>query len=251
MACEECRIGFHKSGQSPIDIDDKSVVSTKFPQLILTGHWLNDGYACMVNNGETVKITLTGDRIPSTIKGGPLLDDVYEFENVHFHWGENNCRGSEHTINDTWFSMEAHAVHWNRKYMTFAECLNHKDGICVLAFLFLATDKNSFWSNFQLEGITDNLKYIHEPEIITEIPANCLYWIKSCLTAPSYYTYRGSLTTYPYNECVTWIISPKTIMISASQIDEFRKLKNDKNEKIKDNTRKVQNLRGRRVFLSC
>lgn len=49
-----------------------------------------------------MKITLTGDRIPSTIKGGPLSDDIYEFENVHFHWGENNCQGSEHTLNDTW-----------------------------------------------------------------------------------------------------------------------------------------------------
>ena len=47
-------------------------------------------------------IKLCGDRIPATVKGGPLLNDEYEFLDVHFHWGEENCRGSEHTINGTW-----------------------------------------------------------------------------------------------------------------------------------------------------
>ena len=37
------------------------------------------------------------------------------------------------------FSMEAHAVHWNRKYRTFDECLKHEDGLCILAYLFLVS----------------------------------------------------------------------------------------------------------------
>jgi len=33
--------------------------------------------------------------------------------------------------------MECHLVHWNKKYLTFEECLKHRDGLCVLAYLFL------------------------------------------------------------------------------------------------------------------
>lgn len=33
--------------------------------------------------------------------------------------------------------MECHLVHWNQKYLTFEECLKHRDGLCVLAYLFL------------------------------------------------------------------------------------------------------------------
>lgn len=47
-------------------------------------------------------IYLHGDRIPSTVSGGPLGNDKYEFYNAHFHWGEDDSRGAEHTINGTW-----------------------------------------------------------------------------------------------------------------------------------------------------
>ena len=36
--------------------------------------------------------------------------------------------------------MEAHAFHWNRKYGTLEESMKHKDGICVLAYLFLVNN---------------------------------------------------------------------------------------------------------------
>lgn len=49
-----------------------------------------------------VKIFLNGDRIPSTVFGGPLVNNEYEFYDAHFHWGENDCRGAEHTLNGTW-----------------------------------------------------------------------------------------------------------------------------------------------------
>lgn len=47
-------------------------------------------------------VTLGGDRIPSIVKCGPLGDE-YELYNAHFHWGETDSLGSEHTIHDTWY----------------------------------------------------------------------------------------------------------------------------------------------------
>lgn len=48
-------------------------------------------------------VELGGDRIPSIVKSGPLgPEDEYEFHDAHFHWGEVDSLGSEHTIHDTW-----------------------------------------------------------------------------------------------------------------------------------------------------
>lgn len=41
------------------------------------------------------------------------------------------------------YAMEAHVVTWNRKYKSFENCLNQKDGLCVLAFMFLVSISDS------------------------------------------------------------------------------------------------------------
>jgi hypothetical protein len=33
-----------------------------------------------------------------TVTGGPLGEDVYAVQQFHFHWGYEEYRGSEHTI---------------------------------------------------------------------------------------------------------------------------------------------------------
>ncbi len=40
------------------------------------------------------------------ISGTALKNDIYAFEQLHFHWSGSNDKGSEHTINDEHFSME-------------------------------------------------------------------------------------------------------------------------------------------------
>lgn len=42
-----------KWGQSPVDIDESSAVWVKFPALIMSGHWSQDGDAKMRNIGST------------------------------------------------------------------------------------------------------------------------------------------------------------------------------------------------------
>lgn len=32
------------------------------------------------------------------LRGGPLLEDTFYFEQMHFHWGEEDVWGSEHFI---------------------------------------------------------------------------------------------------------------------------------------------------------
>lgn len=44
-------------------------------------------------------------------------------------------------------------------------------------------------------------------------------WLKSTSLRQQYYTYRGSLTTPKFTECVTWIIFTETIGISYNQVN--------------------------------
>ncbi|XP_072743313.1 carbonic anhydrase 3-like [Anoplolepis gracilipes] len=243
-------IGLRKSGQAPIDLIDKIVRPKRFPPLILNGHWLKDGNATLFNDGKTVKIFLNGDRIPSTVSGGPLVNDEYEFYDAHFHWGEDDCRGAEHTINGTWFSMECHIVHWNRKYLTFEECLRHRDGICVLAYLFLVQPGSCQWDSVKFNRISENLQYVQNAGSEIKIPSNSLSWMKVATNCSSYYTYKGSYNVDPNWECVTWIVFPAIIPIQSCQLNEFRKLKDKHGKVIKSNWREIQLLRGRQIFLA-
>ncbi|XP_032667384.1 carbonic anhydrase 2-like isoform X2 [Odontomachus brunneus] len=239
-----------KSGQSPIDLIDEITYPKRFPPLILNGHWLKDGNAILFNNGMTAQVFLNGDRIPSTVSGGPLMNDEYEFHNAHFHWGEDDCRGAEHTINSTWFSMECHMVHWNRKYLTFEDCLKHRDGLCVLAYLFLVQPGSCQWNNIKFERISANLKYIQDAGSETKIPPNSLSWMRIATDCSSYYTYHGSYNIGTNPECVQWIVFPAINSIRSCQVNEFRKLKDKNGEFIKSNRKDIQPLRERKIFLA-
>ncbi|XP_019700731.1 carbonic anhydrase 3-like [Harpegnathos saltator] len=240
------------NGQSPIDLIDKIARPMRFPPLILNGHWLKDGNATLFNNGVTAQIFLSGDRIPSTVSGGPLMNDEYEFYDAHFLWGEEDCRGAEHTINGTWFSMECHMVHWNRRYLTFDECLKHRDGLCILAYLFLVQSGSCQWNNIKFERISENLKNIQNAGSETKIPSNSLSWMRIATECPSYYTYHGSynLDDVDNPECAQWIVFPAITPIRHCQVNEFRKLRNKNGEFIKSNRKNIRSLRGRRIFLA-
>ncbi|XP_011501640.1 PREDICTED: carbonic anhydrase 2-like [Ceratosolen solmsi marchali] len=247
MATENQLKTLTRKKQSPIDLLDIIVRPIYLPPLQLNGHWLNDGKAFLTNNGTTAVINLSGERIPSIIQSGPLNDE-YELCEVHFHWGKDNCNGSEHTINGTWYSMEAHAVHWNRKYQIFDECLKYEDGLCILVFLFLVKDTDDCISCVKLEKITNNLKYIINKDSKVEIDANCLCWIRKANHCKYYYFYNGSFNQLDYPECALWIIFPNYIQIGSDQIMEFRKLKDEKGRTIKSNVRKIQHLGDRKIY---
>lgn len=78
---------------------------------------------------------------PAMLSGGPLGDKVYVFEQLHFHWGENDSEGSEDLINNQSFPMELHAVFWKEDYKSMDEALKHDDGLAILAYLYEVKDK--------------------------------------------------------------------------------------------------------------
>lgn len=78
-----------------------------------------------MNDSETAKIS-----------GGPLGENTYVFEQLHFHWGENDTEGSEDRINNHSFAMELHVVFYKKNYGSMNEAVNFPDGLAVLAYFF-------------------------------------------------------------------------------------------------------------------
>lgn len=67
---------------------------------------------------------------------GASLNSTYVFEQLHFHWGNNDSLGSEDLINNHSFSMEMHAVFWKKAYGTYDEAIKHDDGLSVLGYWY-------------------------------------------------------------------------------------------------------------------
>jgi carbonic anhydrase len=67
--------------------------------------------------------------------GGPL-NGTYIFEQLHFHWGENDREGSEDLINNHSFAMELHAVFYKDRYGSLSDAIHYSDGLAVLAYFF-------------------------------------------------------------------------------------------------------------------
>ena len=75
------------------------------------------------------------------LSGGPLEEDVYQLAQFHAHWGGENARGSEHTVDGKSFSAELHLVHYNTKYGDLGNAVDKPDGLAVLGMFIKVTDQ--------------------------------------------------------------------------------------------------------------
>ncbi|CAB3998532.1 carbonic anhydrase 7, partial [Paramuricea clavata] len=115
--------------QSPIDIVRASAV---FDESLKSLKFSYPGFenAKLENNGHTVQFSPTGENT-SEASCGPVTNK-YKLAQFHFHWGENNDVGSEHTVDGKPYSGELHLVHYNTDlYSSAAEALTQKDGLMV------------------------------------------------------------------------------------------------------------------------
>lgn len=75
------------------------------------------------------------DDLPIVI-GGPLGNNTYIFEQLHFHWGKDDSEGSETTINNKSYPMEMHAVFYKKDYESLDKAVNYSDGLTVLGYMY-------------------------------------------------------------------------------------------------------------------
>nr|CAH0097998.1 unnamed protein product [Daphnia galeata] len=173
---------------------------------------------------ETTELLNTGycwkAHVPTegaTLSGGPLSHE-YQLAQYHCHWGENDQIGSEHVVNGQAYGAEIHFVNWNTKYGSFNEALKYGDGLAVLG-VFLKVGKENPELN-KLCELTNEVKHKDECAAFR----NTLDPNKLLPERGAYYTYLGSLTTPPCNECVIWIVFVEPVEVSHEQLESFREM---------------------------
>uniref|UniRef100_A0A674P2L8 Carbonic anhydrase n=1 Tax=Takifugu rubripes TaxID=31033 RepID=A0A674P2L8_TAKRU len=117
--------------QSPIDIVVRKSVFDSALKPLATDY---DPETCQQiwNNGYSFLVEYDDSADKSTLKGGPLQDQ-FRLCQFHFHWGESNAWGSEHTVDRRLFPAELHLVHWNSdKYSLFEEAVSGDNGLAVI-----------------------------------------------------------------------------------------------------------------------
>ena len=96
-----------KDRQSPININTSSVVNKDYPDLIIT--FDNSGglvTGTLKNTGHSPTLDIDKSQGTAEITGGPLGEVTYTLIQYHVHFGCENDRGSEHTLNGKQFAGE-------------------------------------------------------------------------------------------------------------------------------------------------
>jgi carbonic anhydrase len=194
-----------KSGreQSPIDISTSTVARVNLPPIKLA---YNSAAAELVNNGHTIQVNLT--------EGGSVMVPSGDYEILQFHFHSP----SEEKIDGRSFPLVVHLVHKNAtgQLAVIAVLVREGKENMVLKDIFSALpakqSKVPLQDNFDLSNLI--------PDTL------------------GYYSFKGSLTTPPCSEGVTWYVLKTPIEMSLNQINAFKQV-------FKMNARPVQPLNGR------
>lgn len=161
----------------------------------------------------------------SSVLGGVLpSNQSYKLDQFHCHWSvRESGNGSEHSVDDVFYSAELHFVHYNmEKYHSMSMAARQPDGLVVVA-VFLDAQRQ-YPPHQELEKVMlamRNVQFRGEHAILRTpirldrlLPRNKSYW-----------TYSGSLTTPPYYESVQWFVLKQPVKCSRAQtIDRFEQI---------------------------
>lgn len=233
--------------QSPVNIaTDDAIVVEYLPSLNTSGFGcLRDIPFTMKVTNSTVRLDPLSNRL-CCITGGPCLQDKYILDHIHFHWGDGDCEGSEHTIDNKYYSAECHLVNYNHKYSNVNSARNHKDGLAVIALLASLNDpqqqeQEQRQMSFFSEAM-DNLFCLKSPNVIgVQLNFQTTLYQLANLDRYQWYSYSGSLTTPPYSESVTWILFPDQFTVTSDQLACLRSIK-------PANIRSLQDLNSRKLI---
>ncbi|XP_037808747.1 carbonic anhydrase 2-like [Lucilia sericata] len=197
------------------------------------------------NNGHSADLQFSKSNV-ATISGGPLHNDVYKAESLHFHWGSGDNHGSEHMVGNLRYSMEMHIVHRNIKYATIAEATKHKDGLAVLGVFYnVEPSAKNFKGLSKIDVALGAIQQYNSSTLVNNLIIEKLF---NTIDRNEFFTYKGSLTTPPCSRAVNWIVFPEPIVISTQQIKGFRSLFDSHGEPLVNNYRFLQAKGKRQVF---
>ena len=191
--------------QSPVDLseavsaDDPELETDYQPVTLKIAH--HEHVAEVLNNGHTIQVNYDEG---STLRIGDL---EYELKQFHFH------APSEHTIDGRHSPMEMHLVH---------------QGAAGLGVLGVLVEEGAFnpafdpiWTHLPREpGAAEHVEHV-TVDIDDLLPSS-----------RRAYRYRGSLTTPPCSEGVSWLVAVEPIELSSDQISAFTSIVNPNNRPV-------------------
>jgi len=245
------------TSQSPIDIVTAGVteVSNTSPLIMTSYDEELPNQLFLLNNGHSVQVNIPqSSQIVLISQGG--LQSVYMLEQFHFHWGETNSEGSEHTVNGKAYPLEIHFVHYKSSYTSVGDALanvaNDTSALAVLGvFVQVSSDVRAVSED--LESLLSKLAEVTHEDDETELESG--FSLDDFIPCDrTFFRYDGSLTTPTCNEVVVWTVFKNPIYVTADKLAEFRTLyatNSTSAEQIQltHNFRPVQNLNGRTVSL--
>lgn len=205
--------------QSPINIiSDSTLTDTNQPVSMKFGTEITE----IENLGHTIQLDFKAGN-EFTVGG-----KTFTSRQFHFH------TPSEHLIDGVTYPMEMHIVNILKDSNTAKS-----PQYLVVAFLFKMGKENQLLKKF--------LHAIPEEEHNNSLTAGMVNFgdlfsrISDKIVSGGYFSYKGSLTTPPYSESVTWIVNKYILEASPEQIFTIEKLEGD-------NARHVQALHARKVL---
>ncbi|TNN05720.1 Carbonic anhydrase 2 isoform 2 [Schistosoma japonicum] len=228
--------------QSPIELQTKTSTFDKTLNMvkIYQNSTISNNYN-ILNSGHTVVIEFPQDKWFITFDG--LFDKKYEIVQMHFHWGNVDTYGSEHTIDGRRFPLELHIVSFRRElYSSFNDALIRPGGLAVLGIMHDVVKSAryeetifSVYQNFS-GALTPNLV----PESTLQIREFNLSSVLTLVNPYRYFRYVGSLTTPPCIENVLWTVFMDPVPVTSEQLELFRNLPYPPTE---TQTRMINNFR--------
>ncbi len=196
--------------QSPIDIPTNGSsyanktrwLKFKNYGLPLNGTFINNGHSMQFNPVENgYNLTLKGGFIPKPYK--------YRFLQLHFHWGQNDSVGSEHTVDGMQYPLEMHLVH-----KLINDDGSNVNQLAVLGVFFNVTD----FDNYLFDPIAKAAELLANGTSEEVQATLVLEDFLQEMFGFEYFSYDGSLTTPGCDETVTWMVMSRPISISESQV---------------------------------
>ena len=207
--CSYCNNTCNGLEQTPIDVISSSAIPTRrvFAPFVRQSRRAYVQYKVVPDNFELSCI------YPGYCGGVFFKQRVFFLDNIHAH------EFSEHELNGQLYEMEAHLVH------------RSGNEVLVLAIFFKEGKANPDIQTFLDIASAKCFGAINLKRLTRRIfrPRNVV-------------TYKGSLTTPPCTEGLTWVVSTKPITMSRAQITQFAIL-----TAIGTEARPIQPLNGRKL----
>jgi len=176
--------------------------------------------------------------------GDELNENQFVLAQAHFHWGDDDQAGSEHTLDGKQHFAEIHFVHYNAKYESLGTAYTESDGLAVLGFFIDVVEDENIVDNYfdtklnsiletaqaKLEskdfGVSDEVDFsMRKRRSIEDDEIDQVFVTFTGAIAPdtyrlkNYYRYSGSLTTPTCDESVQWTVFHEPLVISRATAD--------------------------------